>query len=213
MIAKRILDLVLVIFGVFFISPLMLFIAIAIKLDSHGGVLFKQTRVGLNGKLFKVLKFRTMHTNAEAMGAKITVGGDPRITSVGNFLRHYKLDELPQLFNVLRGEMSLVGPRPEVPEYVEFYPEGMKEIVLSVLPGMTDRASIEYRDESAILENATNPLKEYRETILPVKLDYYKDYVNNRSLITDISLIFQTFYVILRKPDESEFKPKELPIE
>jgi lipopolysaccharide/colanic/teichoic acid biosynthesis glycosyltransferase len=160
MFLKRLFDFLSVTIGLIFLSPLFFLIALAIKWDSKGEVLFKQIRVGQYGKLFHVLKFRTMVTDAEKKGAKITTGGDPRITRIGTFLRKYKLDELPQLINVLKGEMSLVGPRPEVPEYVEFYPENLKQIIFTVPPGITDRASIEYRDENEILANSDDPVRD-----------------------------------------------------
>ena len=198
MFTKRLFDLFFVLPSLVLLSPLFLIIAIAIKLDSSGSVFFKQTRVGLNGKHFQTFKFRTMVMNAEEKGVKITTDGDSRITHIGCFLREYKLDELPQLLNVLIGNMSLVGPRPEVPEYVEFYSSAMKKIVLSVPPGITDRASIEFRDENKILAGSINPVKDYREKILPIKLNYYKQYVQHRSLWLDFSLIIGTLNVIIR---------------
>ena len=198
MFLKRLFDLFFIIIGLILLSPVFLLIALAIKWDSQGSILFKQIRVGQYGKLFHVLKFRTMMMDAEAKGAKITTEGDSRITKVGRFLREYKLDELPQLINVLKGEMSLVGPRPEVPEYVEFYPNEVKEIILSVPPGITDRASIEFRDENKILANSTDPVKDYKEKVLPIKLKYYKAYVQERSFWLDFSLIIGTFYAIVR---------------
>jgi lipopolysaccharide/colanic/teichoic acid biosynthesis glycosyltransferase len=198
MLLKRLFDFLSVTIGLIFLSPLFLLIALAIKWDSKGEVFFKQIRVGQYGKLFHVLKFRTMVTDAEKKGAKITTGGDPRITSIGTFLRKYKLDELPQLINVLKGEMSLVGPRPEVPEYVEFYPENLKQIIFTVPPGITDRASIEYRDENEILVNSDDPVRDYREKVLPVKLEYYKQYVQERSFWLDFGLILSTLGIIIK---------------
>ena len=198
MLAKRLFDLFFVLPGLVLLSPLFLIIAIAIKLDSRGSIFFKQIRVGLHGRHFQVFKFRTMVMNAEEKGDKVTIEGDARITKVGYFLREYKFDELPQLLNVLIGTMSLVGPRPEVPEYVDFYSSAMKKIVLSVPPGMTDRASIEFRDENKILAGSINPVKDYREKVLPIKLDYYKQYVQHRSLWLDFSLIIGTLNVIIR---------------
>jgi lipopolysaccharide/colanic/teichoic acid biosynthesis glycosyltransferase len=198
MFAKRFFDLFFVLSGLVLLFPIFLLIAIAIKFDSKGSIFFKQVRVGLNGKYFKVFKFRTMVMDAEKKGAKITTDGDARITKIGHFLREYKLDELPQLLNVLKGEMSLVGPRPEVPEYVEFYSDSMKKIVLSVPPGITDKASIEFRDESKILAGSINPVKDYQEKVLPIKLNYYKEYVLKRSLWLDFSLIMGTFSAIIR---------------
>jgi lipopolysaccharide/colanic/teichoic acid biosynthesis glycosyltransferase len=198
MFAKRLFDLFFVLPSLIVFSPVFLIIAITIKLDSKGSIFFKQTRVGLHGKHFQIFKFRSMVMNAEAKGAKVTIEGDNRITKVGHFLREYKFDELPQLWNVLIGDMSLVGPRPEVPEYVEFYSDNMKKIVLSVPPGITDRASIEFRDENKILADSNNPIEDYREKVLPIKLDYYKQYVQQRSLWLDFSLIIGTFSAIIR---------------
>ena len=196
--SKRLFDLILTVPGLLVLSPVFLLSFVAIKIDSKGPVIFRQKRVGLNGKIFEVLKFRTMVVDAEKKGAKITTSNDIRITKVGALLRNCKVDELPQLFNVLKGEMSLVGPRPEVPEYVKFYPDNIKKIVLSVSPGITDRASIEYKDENKILANSVDPIKDYQEKILPIKLGYYKEYVLNRSLLMDISLILSTIYAIAR---------------
>ncbi|MCK5725697.1 MAG: sugar transferase [Thiotrichaceae bacterium] len=198
MFAKKIFDLVLILPAVLILSPIFVFIAIAIKLDSKGSVLFKQKRVGLRGKNFHILKFRTMVMNAESQGAKVTTGGDSRITKLGHFLREYKLDELPQLINVLKGEMSLVGPRPEVPEYVEFYPKEMKKAVLSVLPGMTDRASIEFRNENNLLAGSIDPVRDYREKVLPIKLDYYMKYVKDNTLRGDAKIIGKTLMVLVK---------------
>ena len=198
MIAKRLFDLIFTIPGLIVLSPLLVVVAVWIRLDSPGLVIFKQKRVGRFGRPFFVMKFRTMVVDAESKGAKITVGGDPRITKSGAFLRKYKLDELPQLFNVLKGEMSLVGPRPEVPEYVDLYPEDVKETVLSVPPGMTDFASIEYRDENDILAVSDDPQRDYVEEIIPIKLDYYQEYVNRRSLWLDFVLILRTIAAIVR---------------
>lgn len=197
MVLKRIFDLFFVIPGLVVLSPILVLISLFIKLKDGGDVLFKQIRVGKNGRHFNVLKFRTMVVDAEKLGNKVTTGDDPRITSIGHFLRKYKLDELPQLINVLKGEMSLVGPRPEVPEYVEFYPEGIREIVLSVPPGMTDKASIEFVNENDLLTNANDPVKVYKEKVLPIKLDYYVQYVNERSLFLDFRLILKTIGAII----------------
>ncbi len=196
MFKKRLFDLFFVIPGLLILSPVLLIIALVIKLRDGGNVLFKQVRVGKNGKYFKVLKFRTMVLNAESIGNKVTTGDDPRITPIGRILRKYKLDELPQLFNVLKGEMSLVGPRPEVPEYVEFYPEETRNIVLSVPPGMTDRASIEFVDENDLLSGSSDPVSDYKNKVLPIKLDYYVEYVNKRSLWLDFNLVLKTVVAI-----------------
>jgi lipopolysaccharide/colanic/teichoic acid biosynthesis glycosyltransferase len=182
--------------GLMLLAPLFVLVALWIKLDSPGPVLFRQQRVGRHGAPFSIYKFRTM---AAAAGAtlQLTVGRDSRITRAGQFLRRYKLDELPQLINVLQGAMSLVGPRPEVPRYVACYPPEVRAIVLSVAPGITDWASILYREESAILGRAADPERAYRETILPAKLDYYVRYVRERSFWTDLRIIFRTLAAIV----------------
>jgi lipopolysaccharide/colanic/teichoic acid biosynthesis glycosyltransferase len=195
---KRLFDLFFSLFGILFLSPVLLFIAIWIKIDSQGPVLFIQTRVGLNGVSIGVFKYRTMVADAESKGLKITVGKDPRITKCGHFLRKYKLDELAQLLNVVNGTMSFVGPRPEVKEYIDFYPDGIKETILSVRPGITDFASIEFKDENDLLENAPDPHKAYIEEILPIKQKYYIQYVKEQSILLDIKLIFKTIITIIK---------------
>lgn len=192
MIAKRIFDLIFSIIGLFFLSPFFLVIAFWIKFDGPGPVFFRQERVGRFGKIFSIYKFRTMCIDAEIKGRQITVGEDPRITKSGRILRKYKLDELPQLLNVLTGEMSLVGPRPEVPRYVALYPNEVRELVLSIPPGITDYASIEYKDENTILGQADDPERAYVEDVMPVKLAYYQRYVAERSLWVDFKLIIKT---------------------
>lgn len=198
MIAKRIVDIILSTAGLVLLLPFFAIMAVWIKLDSPGPVFFRQTRVGRLGKAFRIYKFRTMVADAGSKGLPLTVGKDPRITASGGFLRHFKLDELPQLINVLKGEMSLVGPRPEVPRYVELYPIHIREKVLSVSPGITDFASIEYRDESLILARAKNPEAAYIEQILPEKLEYYQRYVSEHSLLVDLKIIMLTLKAIIR---------------
>jgi lipopolysaccharide/colanic/teichoic acid biosynthesis glycosyltransferase len=193
--SKRLFDIVAALAGLILLAPLFALVALWIKGDSPGPVLFRQERVGRYGKPFYIFKFRTM-TVAPADSLQLTVGHDSRITHAGTFLRHYKLDELPQLLNVLQGAMSLVGPRPEVPRYVECYPPEVRAIVLSVAPGITDWASILYREESAILGCAADPERAYRETILPAKLDYNLRYVRERSFWTDLRIIFSTLAAI-----------------
>lgn len=166
-------------------------------MDSPGPVFFRQTRIGRFGCPFQIYKFRTMCSDAESKGRQITVGDEPRITRPGQFLRRYKLDELSQLINVIKGEMSLVGPRPEVPRYVSLYPEEVRKKVLSVLPGITDYASIEYKDENDILGRADDPDKAYVEQVMPVKLRYYERYVSERSLWVDFKLILATLKAII----------------
>ena len=195
---KRVFDFLCSALGVILLSPCFFIIAIWIKVDSAGPIFFVQKRVGMSGKQFGVYKFRTMIVDAESKGLRITVGNDPRITSSGHFLRRTKLDELAQLFNVLGGSMSLVGPRPEVQEYIDAYPEDIKKIVLSVKPGITDYASIEFKDENALLENSIDPSKTYIEEILPVKQQYYLKYIEDKSFFLDIKIILKTIFVILK---------------
>jgi len=199
MIAKRLFDILFVIPGIIFLTPVFLICSIWIKFDSEGPVFFRQVRVGQHGRYFRIFKFRTMVRDAENQGSKITVGGDSRITSSGRFLRKYKLDELPQLFNVIKGEMSLVGPRPEVPEYVLHYPDKIRDIVLSVPPGITDLASITFRNENELLAKAEDPHQAYIENVLPIKLDYYVKYVSERNIWRDLMLILRTFFAILNR--------------
>lgn len=196
--SKLIFDFFCALLGLIFLSPLLLFIIFWIKFDSNGPVFFLQKRVGLNGKIFSIIKFRTMVTDAESKGLKITVGNDPRITNCGKFLRKYKLDELAQLFNVLNGTMSFVGPRPEVPDYIALYPKDMRDTILSVKPGVTDYASIKFRAESDMLSNADDPNKTYIEKILPIKQNYCLKYVNERNIILDIKIIFLTIICIFK---------------
>lgn len=195
--AKRIFDLFFALAGTIILLPVFICISLWIKRDSSGPVFFRQERVGQFGRSFRIFKFRTMCPDAEAKGRQITVGEDPRITNSGRFLRHYKLDELPQLLNVILGEMSLVGPRPEVPRYVALYPENIREQVLSVLPGITDYASIEYKDENAILGRAVDPDLAYIEEVMPVKLRYYQRYVSERSLWVDFKLVIKTIKAVI----------------
>lgn len=197
MLAKRLFDLVFVIPGLLLLSPVFLVVGFLIKSKDGGKIFFKQTRVGKGGKLFKVLKFRTMVVDAEKLGAKVTTGNDSRITPIGSFLRKYKLDELPQLLNVLMGNMSLVGPRPEVPEYVEFYPEDTKKVIFSVHPGITDTASIEFVNENEMLNDSKDPVEDYKNKVLPIKLGYSMDYVKTRSLWVDFKLILKTVSTIV----------------
>jgi lipopolysaccharide/colanic/teichoic acid biosynthesis glycosyltransferase len=196
-IAKRLFDLLASGLGLLVLAPVLLVIAVTIKLESHGPVFFRQERVGRFGKTFRIHKFRTMVTDAERRGLQITVGSDARVTKAGAVLRKYKLDELAQLIDVFLGDMSLVGPRPEVPHYVACYPTDAREIVLSVKPGITDWASIEYKDENKILGKASDPHKAYVEEVLPVKIRYYMDYVRNRSFWGDIRIILATLRAIM----------------
>jgi len=193
----RILDFTFSLLGLILLSPFFFFIAILVKLSSIGSVIYKQPRIGLNGVEFNVLKFRTMRKNSDKLGL-ITVGGrDPRVTSVGYFLRKYKLDELPQLINVLTGDMSLVGPRPEVKKYVDLYTHEQK-VVLSIRPGITDWASIFYRDENEILGNSLNPEEDYINLIMPNKLNYNLIYINKYNILEYFKIIFNTFIILLK---------------
>lgn len=194
---KRLFDLVFTIPGIMLLSPLLFICAIWVKIDSQGGIFFRQVRIGKNGVPFRIFKFRTMVVDAEKHGRQITVGNDSRITRSGKFLRHYKLDELPQLFNVLLGDMSLVGPRPEVPRYIAEYSSEDREIILSVRPGITDNASIEFCSENELLGKSLNPERTYIEEVLPIKIAYYKDYVQSNSLWGDLIIVLKTFRAIV----------------
>jgi lipopolysaccharide/colanic/teichoic acid biosynthesis glycosyltransferase len=198
LIVKRLFDLVASGLGLLLLAPMLLAIALAIKLESPGPVFFRQERVGRFGKPFRIHKFRTMVTDAERRGLQITVGADARVTRVGGVLRKYKLDELAQLIDVFVGDMSLVGPRPEVPRYVACYPADVRAIVLSVPPGITDWASIEFKEENAMLGGAVDAERAYIEEILPIKLGYYVRYVRERSFMMDVRVIFATLAAVVR---------------
>ncbi len=202
MLLKRLFDLTCAGSGLLLISPLLVLIALWIKIDSPGPIFFRQVRIGKKGKAFKIFKFRTMVNDAEKMGKHFTVGDDSRITPSGHFLRKSKLDELPQLINVILGEMSLVGPRPQVPKHVEEYPKKIKEVVLSVPPGITEFSSLVYINENELLNCVENPEDHYREKIIPMKLYYYMKYVCERSLWLDIKLIFLTITTIVKSKIE-----------
>lgn len=190
--AKRLFDILASGLGLLLLSPLLLGVALWIKWDSPGPVMFRQERVGRFGKPFFIHKFRSMRVDAPALGPQITIGDDPRITRSGRFIRRSKIDELPQLWDVLRGAMSLVGPRPEVPRYVALYPAELREIVLSVRPGITDPASLAFRDESSVLAAAADPEREYVEVLLPRKLALSCAYVREASLRRDLGVIWRT---------------------
>ncbi|WP_339006829.1 sugar transferase [Fusobacterium animalis] len=193
---KRIFDTTLSLFGLIILLPFMLIIAILIKIDSKGPVFFKQIRVTKNRKEFKIFKYRTMRVGSDKY-SQITVGKDSRITKIGSFLRKYKLDEIPQLINVLIGDMSLVGPRPEVPKYVALYTDEQKEI-LKVRAGITDYASIEFSDENDLLASEEEPEKAYIEKIMPKKIELNKKYLSEISILTDIKIILLTIKKILK---------------
>ena len=193
----RLLDIVLSLLGLIFLLPIVVILAVWIKFDSQGSIFFRQIRVGKDGRDFRIYKFRTMIVNAEKMGI-ITIGErDPRITNSGYFLRKYKLDELPQLINVLKGEMSFVGPRPEVRKYVEMYNQEQLKI-LTVKPGITDYASIEYINEDEILGKSLDPEKTYIEEIMPQKIKYNMKYINNKTVIEYFKIIFLTIIKIIK---------------
>lgn len=193
---KRLFDIVASGLGLLVLSPLFLIIAIWIKLDSKGPVFYRQVRVGWHNKDFRIFKFRSMRVGSDK-GSLVTIGGrDPRVTRSGFWIRKFKLDELPQLINVFIGDMSLVGPRPEVRHYVDYWtPEQMH--VLDVRPGITDPASIKFRNENELMEKAEEPEKYYIEVIMQEKLKLYLEYVNNHSFSRDIGLIFKTFWTII----------------
>ncbi|WP_420993392.1 sugar transferase [Cupriavidus sp. 30B13] len=197
MLIKRLFDLVASAAGLLVLAPVFAAIAVAIKRESPGPVFFRQERVGLHGRTFRIHKFRTMVVSGEGKGPLITIGADRRITASGAFLRKYKLDELAQLIDVFTGEMSLVGPRPEVPKYVALYPADVRETVLSVRPGITDLASIEYKDENALLGKSANPERTYVEEVMPAKLRYCVEYVQNRSMWLDLRIILRTVAAIV----------------
>ena len=193
----RFFDFIFSLLGIILLSPVFFVLYVAIRLESKGGGFYKQLRVGRGGTDFYVYKFRSMRIGADKQGL-ITVGGrDPRITQIGYFIRKYKLDELPQLFNVLKGDMSLVGPRPEVRKYVDLYTDEQRK-VLSVRPGITDYASIEYVDENIILGQADDADRAYIEQILPDKLRYNMKYINHRSVKEYFKIIFLTIWSIIR---------------
>lgn len=190
---KRLFDIVCSFFGLVFLSWLFVFVALWVGLSSRGGVFYRQRRVGRCNRDFTIYKFRSMRVNSDRQGL-LTIGGrDGRITKAGVFIRKYKLDELPQLFNVLRGDMSFVGPRPEVRKYVELYTEEQKK-VLTVRPGITSLSSIKYRNENEILSRNDNPEQYYIDVIMQDKLAIELDYLEQRSLLTDIKVIFQTIF-------------------
>jgi len=195
---KRTFDILASGLGLIILSPLFLILAIWIKFDSKGPVFYRQVRVGRNNKDFRIIKFRSMRVGADK-GSLVTIGGhDPRVTRSGYFIRKFKFDELPQLINVFVGDMSLVGPRPEVRHYVDYWtPEQMH--VLDVRPGITDPASIKFRNENELMEQAEDPQKYYIEVIMQEKIKLYLEYVNHHSFWGDIGLIFKTFFVIVHE--------------
>lgn len=206
---KRLLDLVLACIGVIVLAPLFAGLALLVKLDSSGPVFYRGVRVGQAGRLFRIFKLRTMLENAENLGAASTAADDSRLTRVGAFLRDWKLDELPQLFNVIRGEMSLVGPRPQVPWAVELYTTEERAL-LSVRPGLTDDASLYFRNEGEILRGSRDPDQDYLERIHPVKMRLSLEYVRRRSFWVDCDIVMRTLAaVICRRQGEVACVTKE----
>ncbi|MDP4302586.1 sugar transferase [Leptothrix discophora] len=194
---KRAFDLTLASLTLLLLAPLLLGIALAVRLDSPGPVFYRQQRVGRAGRLFRIHKFRTMAHQPQGGGLQLTVGDDARITRVGHFLRHSKWDELAQLIDVWRGDMSIVGPRPEVPRYVAHYPAELRERVLSVKPGITDDCSLDFRDESDWLARSADPERTYIDEILPIKLALQARYVEHAGLRTDLRIVGRTAAILL----------------
>lgn len=193
---SRSIQYFLALIGVLLLSPIFVLIAIWILLDSNGSFIYKQKRIGLNGKEFNIYKFRTMYVNSDKKGLLTTSDQDSRITQAGKTLRKYKLDELPQLFNVLNGTMNLVGPRPEVSKYVELY-NSIQRKVLEEKPGITDYASLEFSNENEILAKYEDPEKAYMEILMPQKLELNLKYIQEKSFLIDIQIIFKTIMKIL----------------
>jgi len=193
---KRLVDIIFSAIGLILLFPFFCIVALWVKLDTPGPIFFRQVRVGQDGKTFRIFKFRTMVADAESTGHQITVGEDLRITRSGRFLRRYKLDELPQLVNVFIGDMSLVGPRPEVPRYVEMFEDAYK-IVLGVKPGITDFAAIEFSNEEEVLKKYDSPEEGYIKEVLPRKIELYKKYLEEKCFRTDIKLIILTLKKLL----------------
>ena len=196
---KRLFDLIVATLGLVLLALPGLLVALAIRLDSPGPVFFRQERVGRGGRVFRIHKLRTMRADAERLGGPLTVGADPRVTRIGAFLRAHRLDELPQLIDVLRGDMSLVGPRPEVPRYVALYPPALREQVLAVRPGITDPASLAFRGEARQLAASADPEREYVEVILPNKLALAADYAAHATLWTDLGVVARSLRVLLTR--------------
>jgi lipopolysaccharide/colanic/teichoic acid biosynthesis glycosyltransferase len=197
MVMKRILDVMGSALGLLLLLPVLAIVAVIIKLDSPGPIFFRQERVGRGGRSFRIFKFRSMVVGAARAGTALTVGGDPRITRVGMFLRRSKLDELPQFINVLAGDMSIVGPRPEVLEFMKFYTPDQRAIILSMRPGITDYAAILFRDESSLLDRECDPIDVYRRDIMPAKFAYYERYSREISALNDLRIILATALLLV----------------
>jgi lipopolysaccharide/colanic/teichoic acid biosynthesis glycosyltransferase len=214
---KRLFDIAGAVVGLLVLAPLFAAVAIAIKIGSLGPVMFRQERVGRGGRPFRIFKFRTMVTDRVSTGLALTLRDDKRITSIGRFLRKAKLDELPQLLNVLGGSMSFVGPRPEVPQFMKFYTPTQRAIIQSMRPGITDYASILFRDENSLLDQQRDPLEIYRYQIMPIKFLYYERYSRDIGIVTDLQIILATLLTLalrrcprwLRLPDDLEFQSAE----
>ena len=197
--AKRLFDLLASAAALALLAPLLLALALWIVLDSGRPVLYRQQRVGRHGRTFRIHKFRTMRAGADRLGPLLTVGDDARVTRSGRFLRHWRLDELPQLIDVLRGDMSLVGPRPEVPRYLDRVPAALRERVLAVRPGITDPVSLAHVDEAALLAAAADPEREYVEVILPRKLQAAADYADRATLWSDLGVLASTLHLLVAR--------------
>src|ERR1700722_7228029 len=197
MATKRLQDMVVAAIGIVILAPVFAVIAIAIRLEDGGPVFYRQVRVGRAGRPFEIDKFRSMIPTPKGVGSSLTIAGDPRVTRVGAFLRRAKLDELPQLFNVLQGEMSLVGPRPETPDLMFHYSRSQRAVMVSVRPGMTDYASVLLRDESELLARASDPARFYRERIMPLKCELCARYVNDMGPLTDMRIVLATIWSIV----------------
>jgi len=195
---KRLFDIIFSFLGLILISPLLLIVAILIKLSSPGPVFYRGERIGRGGKSFRIFKFRTMVVDAEKLGGPSTAGDDPRLTKIGKFLKKFQLDEVPQLINVLRGEMSLVGPRPEVKMYVNMMTNEERSVILSIKPGMTDLASLYNFHEGEVLRGAADPEKAYLEKVRPEKLSLQIKYVKEKSFLGDIVIIIKTIAKIFK---------------
>ena len=197
MAVKRILDVVGSALGLLVLLPVLVIVAVAIRFDSPGPIFFRQERVGLRGRSFRIFKFRSMVVGAARAGTALTVRGDTRITRAGMFLRSSKLDELPQLINVLIGDMSIVGPRPEVPEFMKYYTPDQRAIILSMRPGITDYAAILFRDESSLLDRERDPIDVYRREIMPIKFAYYERYSREIGVLNDLRIILATMLLLI----------------
>lgn len=194
---KRILDVAGSTLGLLVLLPVLVIVAVVIKFDSPGPIFFRQERVGLRGRSFRIFKFRSMVAGAARASTALTVRGDTRITRAGMFLRSSKLDELPQLINVLVGDMSIVGPRPEVPEFMKFYTPEQRAIILSMRPGITDYAAILFRDESSLLDRERDPIDIYRREIMPIKFFYYECYSREIGVLNDLRIILATMLLLI----------------